>query len=127
MSQTQVSELLEAVRRFLRSDLVPQLEGFSAYTARVAANSLAIALRELEHGEALAEIDALAAAGFGIDPAEGPVAQQLAIRLRDRSIQPDPEVLQYLKRRTLKALEIDNPKYSGYLQALASWNHDDRE
>mgnify|MGYP001815920273 FL=1 len=122
MSQTQAAELLAAVRAFLRSDVVPQLEGFSAYTARVAANSLAIALRELELGPALAEIDAQAAAHFGIDPGEGPVAHQLAIRLRDGDIRPDPELLGYLRQRTLKALEIDNPKYSGYLQALARWD-----
>lgn len=125
MSQTQAGELLAAVRSFLRSDVVPRLEGFSAYTARVAANSLAIVLRELELGEALSEIDARAGVRLGIDPQEGPVPQQLAIRLRDGSSQPDPEVLQYLKRRTLKALEIDNPKYSGYLQARASWNLED--
>jgi hypothetical protein len=121
VSQTQAAELLEAVRTFLREDVVPQLEGFSAYTARVAANSLAIALRELELGDGLEQIDAQAAARFGIDPDEGPVAQQLAVRLRDGAIQPDPDFVAYLKRRTLKALEIDNPKYSGYLQALASW------
>lgn len=125
MSQTQAAELLAAVRAFLRSDVVPQLEGFSAYTARVAANSLAIALRELELGEALEEMDARAAARLGIDPDEGPVPQQLALRLRDGRIRPDPELLAYLRRRTLKALEIDNPKYSGYLQALASWDQDD--
>lgn len=122
MSQTQAAELLEAVRAFLRSDVVPQLEGFSAYTARVAANSLAIALRELELGGALRELDAQAAAHLGIDPDDGPVAQQLAIRLRDGDLRPDPELIEYLRRRTLKALEIDNPKYSGYLQALARWD-----
>ena len=122
MSQTRAPELLEAVRAFLRSDVVPQLEGFSAYTARVAANSLAIALRELELGGALRELDAQAAARLGIDPDEGPVARQLALRLRDGDIRPDPELIEYLRRRTLKALEIDNPKYSGYLQALARWD-----
>ena len=125
MSQTQAGELLAAVRAFLRSDVVPQLEGFSAYTTRVAANSLAIVLRELELGAALDAIDAQAAARFAIDPREGPVARQIALRLRDGRLQPDPEVHDYLKRRTLQALQIDNPGYSGYLQALERWDQED--
>lgn len=124
MSQTRAAELLEAVRVFLRGDVLPQLEGFSAYTTRVAANSLAIVLRELELGAELAEIDRRAAEHLGIDPGAGPVAHQLAVRLRDGRAQPDPEVLDYLRRRTLKTLEIDNPRYSGYLQASARWKQD---
>lgn len=43
-----VAELLEAVRGFLEQDVIEALEGTKKFHARVAANVLAIALRELE-------------------------------------------------------------------------------
>jgi len=45
-------ELLAAVRGFLERDVVPRLEGPSAYHARVAAKVLAIVAREIETEEA---------------------------------------------------------------------------
>lgn len=42
-----VAELLESVRRFLEDEVVPALEGPKQFHARVAANVLAIAGREL--------------------------------------------------------------------------------
>jgi hypothetical protein len=41
-------ELLEAVRRFLDADLIPELDGVKRFHARVAANVLGIVARELE-------------------------------------------------------------------------------
>ena len=121
MSQTDARELLEAARAFLREEVLPQLDGFTAYTTRVAANSLAIVARELELKPELGQLDLAIAAELGIDPADGPVLQQLALRLRDRELVLDARLLDYLKRRTLKSLEIDNPRYSGYLQACERW------
>jgi len=50
-------ELLEAVRRFLESDVVPALEGPKKFHARVAANVMSILAREwqLEEGQLAAE------------------------------------------------------------------------
>jgi hypothetical protein len=49
-------ELLEAVRRFLQDEVVPQLEGPRRYHARVAANVVAIVAREIElEGQQLAD------------------------------------------------------------------------
>ena len=121
MSQTDAMELLEAARAFLREEVLPQLDGFTAYTTRVAANSLAIVARELELKPELGQLDLAIAAELGIDPADGPVLQQLALRLRDRELVLDARLLDYLRLRTLKALEIDNPRYSGYLQACERW------
>jgi hypothetical protein len=121
VSQTDARELLEAARAFLREEVLPQLDGFTAYTTRVAANSLAIVARELELKPELGQLDLAIAAELGIDPADGPVLQQLALRLRDRELVLDARLLDYLKRRTLKSLEIDNPRYSGYLQACERW------
>jgi hypothetical protein len=47
-----VLELLDAVRSFLESDLLPVLEGRRRFHTRVAANVLAIARRELHAGPA---------------------------------------------------------------------------
>jgi hypothetical protein len=42
------AELLDAVRGFIESDLIPALEGRKQFHARVAANVLAIVQREIE-------------------------------------------------------------------------------
>ena len=57
MSGTESVELLAAVRQFLREEVLPELDGFKAYTTRVAANALGIVARELEMGAGLAELD----------------------------------------------------------------------
>lgn len=121
MSQTDSEELLQAVRDFLREEVLPQLEGFSAYSVRVAANSLGIVERELRLRPALEQLDAQAAARFDLDPGQGPVARQLAVRLRDGELQVDDEFMDYLRQRTLTALAIDNPRYWGYRQASERW------
>jgi hypothetical protein len=70
-----VAELLDAVRGFLENDAVGALEGTAKFHARVAANVLAIAARELElePGQLHAEwrrLDAL----LGSAPAPGDLA-----------------------------------------------------
>lgn len=45
-------QLVGAVRHWLAEELGPSLDGASRFHARVAANMLAIAERELEHGDA---------------------------------------------------------------------------
>lgn len=45
-----VGELLDAVRQWLESDVVPEVEGRLRFHARVAANVLAIVAREIELG-----------------------------------------------------------------------------
>jgi len=121
MSQTHADELLLAVGNFLRSDLLPQLEGFSAYTTRVAANSLGIVAREIQLRPELDRLDATAAAAHGMQSDDGPVSRQLALKLRDGELAVDANLVHYLKRRTLQSLAIDNPKYSGYLLARERW------
>lgn len=121
MSQTHADELLLAVGNFLRSDLLPQLEGFSAYTTRVAANSLGIVAREMLLRPELDRLDATAAAVHGMQSDDGPVSRQLALKLRDGELAVDANLVHYLKQRTLQSLAIDNPKYSGYLLARERW------
>jgi aminoglycoside phosphotransferase (APT) family kinase protein len=51
------SELLEAVREFLQGKVLPQTSGQLSFHARVAANAVAIVLRELEVGAVPPEAD----------------------------------------------------------------------
>ena len=122
MSQTGANELLTAIQNFLREDVLPQLDGFSAYNTRIAANSLAIVGRELELGGDLVKLDNAIAENLGIDQGKGPVTQQIARMLRDGDLELDTRLLDYFKQRALKSLEIDNPRYSGFLQARRRWS-----
>ncbi len=119
MSGTQGVELLEAVRQFLRQEVLPELDGFKAYNTRVAANALGIVAREMQMGAGLAELDAQIAATLGLDARAGAVTQQIALALRDGTLVADERVLSYLQQRTLLSIAIDNPKYSGLQQARA--------
>jgi len=115
-------ELLEAVRHFLRQEVLPELDGFRAYNTRVAANALGIVAREMQLGAGLAEMDTQIAAMLDLDTQAGAITQQIALGLRDRTLAVDDELLTYLRQRTLLALAIDNPKYSGLTQARARWS-----
>ena len=121
MSATQGVELLEAVRQFLRQEVLPAMDDFKAYNTRVAANALGIVAREMQMGAGLAELDAQIAAALGLDAKAGSITQQIALALRDGTLAADGLVLSYLKQRTLLAIAIDNPKYSGLQQAREQW------
>lgn len=120
MSATTV-ELLAAVRQFLREQVLPELDGFKAYNTRVAANALGIVARELELGAGLAELDARIAASLGLATQADPVTRQIALALRDGTLAVDDKLLTYLRQRTVLAIAIDNPKYSGLQQARELW------
>jgi len=122
VSGTECVELLEAVRHFLRQEVLPELDGFRAYNTRVAANALGIVAREMQLGAGLAEMDTQIAAMLDLDTQAGAITQQIALGLRDRTLAVDDELLTYLRQRTLLALAIDNPKYSGLTQARARWS-----
>jgi hypothetical protein len=121
MSGTESVELLTAVRQFLREEVLPELDGFKAYTTRVAANALGIVARELEMGAGLAELDMQIAFTLDLDEQAGPVTRQIALALRDGTMAQDQRILSYLRQRTLHSCAIDNPKYSGLQQARALW------
>ncbi|MCS6924766.1 MAG: DUF6285 domain-containing protein [Candidatus Binatia bacterium] len=83
-----VPELLTAVARFLDEEVVPHLEGSRQFYARVAANLLRVALRELETEEVhlTAEWERLQAL---LPPAERPTTQaalRAAIRQRTEEL-----------------------------------------
>jgi len=119
VSGTEGVELLEAVRQFLRQEVMPELDGFKAYNTRVAANALGIVVREMAMGAGLAELDAQIAVTLRLDASAGAIPQQIALALRDGTLVADERVLRHLKQRTLLSIAIDNPKYSGLQQARA--------
>jgi hypothetical protein len=121
VSQTEPTELLAAVQAFLRQQVLPQLEGFDAYTTRVAANSLSIVSRELRGRAAIDALDVAAGArwlpaGSADDP-----ARALSLALRERSLTPDADLLAYLRERMLRQMAIDNPRYSGFRLGCERW------
>lgn len=124
MSQTDPTELLAAVQAFLRQQVLPQLQGFDAYTTRVAANSLSIVSRELRGRDAITALDAAAGArwlgGDSTDSGDNP-ARAISLALRQRELAPSGDLLDYLRERTLRQMAIDNPRYSGYRLGCERW------
>ena len=123
MSGTPAALLLTSLREFLREEVMPQLSGVSAYNTRIAANLLDILARERELGDAIASLDREFVSSRGLST-DTP-SQNLAIALRDGTLPADAALFAYLRRRALLTLAIDNPRYSGYLQARERWTDED--
>ena len=121
MSGTEGVELLEAVRQFLREQVLPELDDFKAYHTRVAANALGIVAREMQLGAGFEALDRPVAADLGLDPQAGAIPRQIALGLRDGTLVVDQRILRWLRQRTLLSIAIDNPRYSGLQQARARW------
>jgi hypothetical protein len=121
MSGTDSEELLAAVRAFLKSEVLGELDGFKAYQLRVAANALGIVERELALGEAVVALDREMAAILQIDNGAEPLPRIIAQRLKACSIALDERLLSYLRHRAQLVLAIDNPRYSGLQQSLQRW------
>ncbi len=121
-------ELLEAVRRFLDEDLVPELEGVRRFHARVASNALGIVAREIEHeAESLPALYSAIAALLNrsepattlmefaeIDRAIDALEAELCERIRAGDADAGPfrsEVLTYLRQSVRERLAVSNPGY----------------
>lgn len=119
-------ELLEAVAAFLREQVVPASDGALAFHARVAANALDIARREL-----LADADAQASAAelaslrtlLDDDTADADIAllqRRLCQRIADGDIDlATPGLAAHLWRITRAKLAVDQPGYGTYRRSLA--------
>lgn len=121
MSQTDPTELLAAVQAFLRQQVLPQLEGFDAYTTRVAANSLSIVSRELRGRDAINLLDAAAGGRWLQDGRSDNPVRDISLALRARSLAVDADLQAYLRERTLRQMAIDNPRYSGFRLGCERW------
>lgn len=120
-------ELLSAVERFLRDDVVPALEGPGRFHARVAANVVAIVAREIECGDAdlRAEWRRLAELlGTGGDEPAGHDTLHAAVRAANEELSRQirageadagprrDAVIQHLKQTVAAKLAISQPRRS---------------
>ena len=113
-------ELVAAVADFLRTDAMPGLSGRSAYLARVAANVLDIVGRELQQAPAndTAELQRLRLL-LGRDGGLFELNEELCTRIERGELGlGSPGLFDHLWRVTMDKIEIDQPGYSGYRQAL---------
>lgn len=113
-------ELLKGVRDFLRNEASSALDGRNQFLARVAANSVDIALRELTFGADAAgwETQALQTLlGVPGDVSELRDRVCKAIRLGDVDI-GSPDLHAYLRDSVLAQVMIDQPGYAGAVECL---------
>ena len=113
-------DLVEAVREFLETRVMPDLSGHTAFHARVAVNVLAIIERELELGPRLEaeELERLRRI-LGAKGATAELNRTLCQNIRDGGLDYlDPQLLDHLRKTAVGRLSIDNPKYSAYRRAM---------
>ena len=115
-------QLVAAVATFLRSDLLPKLDGAVQFQMRVAINALDVVVRELSLApEAdIAEVDRLSSllerAGSRDD-----LNRALADGLSDGTFDLEtPGVRAHLWATTMAKLAVDQPNYASYKRELRS-------
>ena len=108
-------ELVEAVRSFLETRAMPELHGHTAFHARVAANALAIVVRELDHASQsdaaeLARLRALLDRDGSLRDLNG----ELCRRIRSGELTlATPGLAEHLEQSARDKIAIDQPSYSG--------------
>lgn len=121
-------QLLAAVAGFLRQEAGPALgragESALAYHAKVAANMLDIAARQLTLAPAAEAAEHVRLQALLPDHAAEDLArlnQRLAEALADGRLDPatQPALADHLWRTTLDKLAVDQPRYATYRQLLA--------
>jgi len=113
-------ELLTSARDFLRGDVVANTQKRTAFLARVAANSLDIALREQALGPEAQRREFARLRTFVGETEEINVARwRLVDQLRnDNAALEDQALAFHLRSTVLNQVLIDQPTYSGCLTAL---------
>jgi len=101
-------DLLDAVREFLERDVVPATEGRLRFHARVAANVVSMAMRELELGPELAAAHAERLARLGV---RDDAALAAAIRTGELDDRLD-EVRALVRASVEDKLRVANPGYT---------------
>ena len=99
MDQPSMRELVSAVREFLEQRAMPELKGHTAFHARVAANALAIVVRELHQGGPSGEEESARLKGLlGKDGTLDELNRELCKRIRSGKITLDtPGLTDHLK------------------------------
>jgi hypothetical protein len=118
----EIGELVAAVRDFLERHAVPELEGRTAFHARVAANALAIVERQLRLGPEADAAERLRLRDLlGRDGSLEELNRELCARIRSGELGPQtPGLASHLRATALEKLAVDQPNYSGRLRALAA-------
>lgn len=113
------SELLAAVVDALRDEVIPHLEGRSAFVARVATNAIEIVLREIEQTPAAdAAAHSQLQALLGREDSLAALNEELCDRIAggEFTLSGTPGLADHLWDTTLRRIAIDQPRYSGYLR-----------
>ena len=113
LSLSPATEMLETVRAYLETTILPELEGERWFNLRVACNMLAMVERELAlSADATTTERARLSALVG---AEGTLAEmnaRLGRAIRSGTIAlDDPRLLDHLRRTTADALAVNNPRW----------------
>ncbi len=119
-------ELLEAIRGFLETELLPELEGVRRFHVRVSVNALAIVLRELELESEqrpaqfarlfalLGRTEAPPTDPRALDRAVEELERELCARIR-AGFGDDPDsrerLLSHLRETAAERLAVSNPSY----------------
>jgi Domain of unknown function (DUF6285) len=121
MDQPSMLELVSAVREFIEQRAMPELKGHTAFHARVAANALAIVIRELEQGSASGEAERMRLALLlGHDGTLMELNRSLCGHIRAGAVDlSTPGFTEHLVAATRDKVAIDQPNYSG-LKRLVS-------
>jgi hypothetical protein len=119
MDQPSALELVTAVREFIEKHAMPELQGRTAFHARVAANALAIVARELEQAAPASEDESRRLqALLKQDGTLEALNRELCRQIRSGQIAwNDPALAAHLTAATLAKVAIDQPNYSGYLHS----------
>ena len=117
-----IDELVTSVRDYLREDVMQATNGRTNFLARVASNSLDVALRELAVGDQHRSLQADRLRRlFGQDGDLESLRWALVNRLRENEIALDhPGLAEYLRESVVNQVAIDQPNYSGFKTALRS-------
>ncbi len=107
------AELVSGVAAFLKNDVAGKLSSHDQFLARVAANSLGIAQREMQFGGALAEqeqfrLGKLLGRTAGLDA----LRWELVEKLRGDLPLDTPGLAEHLRQTVACQLAIDQPRYS---------------
>ena len=119
MDQPAAIEIITAVKEFIEKHAMPQLAGHTAFHARVAANALAVVIRELEQGPAAGYDEAARLRHLlNRDGSLDSLNRELCRRLRENEMPIDnPALIEHLRLTTLAKVAIDQPTYSGYVNS----------
>jgi hypothetical protein len=113
LSLSPATEMLETVRAYLETTILPELEGERWFNLRVACNMLAMVGRELTLGAAASEAERerlIQLLGDGGTLEE--MNARLGRAIRSGAIAADDaRLLEHLRRTTADALAINNPRW----------------